>query len=270
LRSISAPPSPWQLATGRSSDAPACAADLVRALARAAADWAYPRHCYHCGEPIPGGGHLLCDSCWRQLNAIRISGALCSRCGAPLAGDPTPGTLCLRCLAGERHFDRARAIFAYAEPAQSLIWHFKFRGNFFVGTRLLDQAMAEGWIPEGIQGAELVLPVPLHWRRRWERGYDQALLLARKTAKWLDARLVTDVLVRRRYTSQQARLSASKRRENVRGAFAVRRPQAVEGRSVLLVDDVLTTGATVEECARTLRKAYVREVTVLTLARAGA
>jgi ComF family protein len=186
----------------------------------------------------------------------------------PLAAEPDADLLCLACRVERRHFERARALFTYAGPAVSLVRCFKFEGEFFLGERLLRAALRREWLPHDLEGADLIVPVPLHRRRRQERGYDQALLLARPLAAHLGCRLERRALVRSRYTSQQALLPRSRRWDNVRGAFAVKRPARVDGRSVLLVDDVMTTGMTADACAATLRRAGAGRVQVFTLTRA--
>jgi ComF family protein len=166
-----------------------------------------------------------------------------------------------------RHFDAARAFFEYAGPAASVIKSYKFKGDYFLGPRFLRGLLASGWLPDGIAVPQAVVPVPLHPRRRRERGYDQALLLARVLARHFRCRLTAGALVRTRYTSQQSLLPVTQRWDNVRGVFAVAKPKLVADRSLLLVDDVLTTGMTAEECAKALKKAGAARVEVLALAR---
>lgn len=241
---------------------------LLGGLFHSVLDWFYPRHCYHCGRPLhEGRSRMLCGDCSGELSARRIVGEVCQQCGFPFAGPVAPGTLCTTCRAERRHFDRARAFFTYAGPAVSIIQHFKFDGSFFLGPRLLAGVLDRGWMPTDMDGAEAVVPVPLHPRRRRERGYDQALLLSRVLAERLGCRLLGGVLVRTRYTSQQALLPVERRWDNVRGAFAVRKPARVRGRRLLLMDDVMTTGVTADECARALKGAGAGHVQVLTLAR---
>jgi ComF family protein len=239
-----------------------------RGAADALLDWVYPRHCYDCGASMSGGGgRYLCGACAADLAAIRVMAPVCSLCGLPMSGELAPGTLCVACRAERRSIDAARAFVGYLRPATSLIRHFKFRGAWFLGPRIMEAMFGRGWAPDGLAEPELVLPIPLHPRRRRERGYDQAALLARVVARQADRPLRRDVLVRTRYTSQQSRLHMRRRWDNVRGAFTVRKPDVVSGRSVLLVDDVLTTGGTADECAKVLKKAGAARVEVLTLAR---
>ncbi|MHC4593185.1 MAG: double zinc ribbon domain-containing protein [Planctomycetota bacterium] len=237
-------------------------------LCRSLLDWLYPRHCYECGKSLNGTrAHMLCADCFRDLLASRITGAICEQCGLPLGGEPEPGSLCLTCRTERRHFDLARAFFTYSGPAVSLIRHYKFEGDFFLGPKLLYSALDRGWLPPDIGSADVVVAVPLHPRRRRERGYDQAWLLTRVLPRRLGLRLVRGALARTRYTSQQALLPVGRRWDNVRGAFTTRRPEKVRAQSVLLVDDVMTTGTTADECAKVLKKAGATQVQVLTLTR---
>ncbi len=231
-------------------------------------DWFYPPRCYHCEAVLTGSGsRILCPACYRELAASRISRPLCSICGQRLEADDVSEALCLNCRMRKPHFDLARALFTYAGPADSLIKAFKFHGDFFLGPLLLGRAIEMGWTPEDIQAIDAVAPVPLHpWRRR-ERGYDQGVLLARTLARQAGWPLRARALRRIRYTSQQARLGPQQRRKNVRGAFEARAKKEPAGGHVLLVDDVMTTGATASECARMLKKSGAARVSVLTLAR---
>jgi len=248
------------------------AGNALTALRRAAdlaLDWFYPRHCYHCGRSLNDtDAPTLCADCAGELCEQRIAGPVCDLCGLPLPGGVEKGTLCVACRTEQCCFDRARAFVRYAGPVRSIIRSFKFEGCYFLGPRVLRAMLERGWLPEGLEGADALLPIPLHRRRRCERGYDQALLLGRVLAPHMGLPLRTGALVRRRYTSQQSLLPQRQRWDNVRGAFAVRRPADVEGRRLLLVDDVLTTATTARECARVLKQAGAAHVQVLTLARA--
>jgi ComF family protein len=209
----------------------------------------------------------LCARCFGDLAAARLTGPACGRCGLPLAGPPESGVLCLNCRAMPPHFDCARAFFAYQSPAGALIRRYKFDGEFRLGPHLLRTALGRGWLPGDLPGADAVLPVPLHRRRLRERGFNQALLLARPLARHLGCPVIKRALVRTRYTSQQTLLPMNKRWDNVRNAFAVRRPGTVRGLKLLLVDDVMTTGRTADECAKALKQAGAAGVAVLTLCR---
>ncbi len=223
-----------------------------------------PPLCLGCGEivAVPGS---LCSTCWPRF--AFIAPPHCSRCGVPFARDPGAGAECADCLARPPLFRRARAALVYDDRSRRLVLPFKH------GDRT-DMARACGaWMgragAELLAEADLVAPVPLHWRRLLTRRYNQAQLLAARVAQDAGRRLAPDLLRRRRWTGSQAGLAAKERRRNVRLAFDVhpRWRGDLKGSSVLLVDDVLTTGATVDACVRVLRRAGARHVDVLTLAR---
>ncbi|HET6194504.1 MAG TPA: ComF family protein, partial [Acetobacteraceae bacterium] len=207
----------------------------------------------------------LCAACWPGFSFI--SAPHCARCGTPFAEEAGDAILCGACLRRPPRFRKARAALVYDDRSRRLVLPFKH------GDRT-DMARACGrWMAAAggdlLAEAELIAPVPLHWRRLFTRRYNQALLLARSVWRASPARLAPDLLRRARWTGSQAGLKAEERRKNVRRAFEVNARWAgkVKDKEVLLVDDVLTTGATVEACALALQRAGARHVDVLTLAR---
>ncbi len=223
-----------------------------------------PPLCLGCGEIVATPG-ALCAACWPRFSFIGEPHCAC--CGTPFARDLGEGALCVACLTRPPRFRRARAALAYDDHSRRLILPLKH------GDRL-DLARACGrWMAragaELLGEAELIAPVPLHWRRLFTRRYNQAMLLARWVARDASGRLAPDLLRRRRWTGSQAGLKAEERRRNVRHAFDVHpRWQALlADKSVLLIDDVLTTGATIDACVRALQQGGARHVDVLTLAR---
>jgi ComF family protein len=213
----------------------------------------------------------LCAACWQRFSFV--APPCCDCCGYPFAHDlggeaRGRGALCGACSAKRPRYRRARAALVYDDHSRRLILPFKH------GDRT-DIAKACGrWMgragAELLAVADLVVPVPLHWRRLLMRRYNQAQLLARIVVRQQGkARLAPDLLRRRRWTGSQSGLRAEERRRNVRQAFDVhpRWRAALAGKTVLLIDDVLTTGATVEACVLALQRAGARHVDVLTLAR---
>jgi ComF family protein len=227
-------------------------------------DSVLPPLCLGCNEIVAEPG-ALCAVCWPGFSFI--AAPHCARCGVPFAEDLGAGAECGACLRRVPRFRRARAALVYDDKSRSLVLPFKH------GDRT-DMARACGrWMAsaggELLAEAELIAPVPLHWRRLFSRRYNQALLLARSVSRASKGRLAPDLLRRARWTGSQAGLKAQERRTNVRRAFELhpRWAAAVRDKTVLLVDDVLTTGATVEACTQVLQRGGARHVDVLTLAR---
>ena len=178
-----------------------------------------------------------------------------------------PGPLCGPCRRRAPGFDYARSAARYEDVMREALHAFKFRGRRALAAplgELLVEAM-EGRLPAGVPA--LLVPVPLHPRRERERGFNQASLLARRVGRAWRVPVPDDVLVRAVATPSQTELDAPARRANVRDAFRLRRPELVVGRHVLLVDDILTTGATLSECARCLREGGAVTVGALAVAR---
>ena len=174
--------------------------------------------------------------------------------------------LCAAC-ARERHsWDRARAVLRYDKNSRRLLLAFK-HGDHTHSAAAFGQWMHRAG-SEVLAGADLLVPVPLHWTRLFQRRYNQAALLAHAVRAAGGPEVAADWLVRRRRTPAQGHLGPAARQRNVGGAFAMRARRSVAGKRVVIVDDVMTTGATVEECARVLKRAGAASIGVLTLARA--
>jgi ComF family protein len=223
-----------------------------------------PPLCMGCGEIVSSPG-ALCSQCWPRFSFI--AAPHCERCGIPFSRDIGTDALCTDCLTRPPRFRRARAVLIYDERSRRVVLPLK-HGDRTDLARACGAWMARAGA-ELVAGADVVAPVPLHWRRLFTRRYNQAALLARMVARDADVLLAPDLLRRARWTGSQAGLKAGERRRNVRQAFDVppRWQAKLEGRTVVLVDDVLTTGATVEACTRALQRAGAAHVDVLTLAR---
>lgn len=219
----------------------------------------YPRRCILCGSP--GHGELdLCTTCTGMLPWNRTA---CSRCGSPLE---VAGAVCGPCQRKPPSFIRSHIPFRYEAPLDTLLPQLKFRQKLYLAP-LLAHLMMESTGQRDEPLPEVLLPVPLHAGRLRERGYNQALEIARPLARQLQIPLEQDLCIRERETQAQTSLTGSERRRNLRGAFTVNTGNVP--RHVAIVDDVVTTGATVEELARTLRRAGVEMVEVWACARAG-
>jgi len=253
-------------------------ATLARRAWCAALDLLYPRECAACGDVLaePDGAQM-CRFC--LANLPRVRGQACMRCGLPLGpyADDHEGRYCEGCrmlpFAG---FKRTVAVGTYEGTLRRVIGRFKYdRRPHLVktlGALVAERAREEygpaGDAPEGCdEKPDIVLGVPLHAARKRARTFDQAELLAGRAARAIGRPLGRGVIVRVVNTPTLTRQSREERAETVKGAFMVLRPEAVKDRRVLLVDDVMTTGATCSECARALRKAGAKETSILVLAR---
>ena len=242
------------------------------ALARVL-DAVLPPRCLKCGLVVAtqsgshgGGSHgTLCPACWQGLSFL--GAPCCACCGQPFDFEMGPGALCGACTQAPPAFDRARAVMRYDEASRDLILAFKHADR-----TSLTPAFA-AWLKragaELLADADLIVPVPLHWSRLFSRRYNQAALLAMALGDLAGKPVMPDLLIRRRATRKQGHLGRLARQRNVAGAFALHpgRASALAGKRVLLVDDVITTGATVTHCARVLRQGGAAAIDVLALAR---
>lgn len=236
---------------------------VARRVGRSALDLLFPPLCVSCRTPV-AEPYSLCAACWRAI--AFLDGPCCMQCGYPFDFDPGAGTRCAGCLARPPVFDQARAVMRYDDKSRDLILAFKRADR-------LDLVPAfANWLQRAGHGlidqADLIVPVPLHRTRLWQRRYNQSALLAqeisRRTGRPADLFLLERV---RRTPSQGEMPSAKARRRNVLGAFQVVNQPLLRGKVVLLIDDVYTTGATLEACARALKRAKAQRILVLTLAR---
>lgn len=250
------------------SKAPASRAARTRGavarLLRLALDVALPPLCPSCREPL-GDGAGLCASCWSKL--AMIEPPYCARLGIPFTYDPGPALLSMEAIASPPAYHRARAAVRYDDVARTLVHAFKY------GDRLDLAPLMGGWMAragrELLDGADALVPVPLHWRRLWARRFNQSAALARALAALSAVPVCDDALKRVRPTAQQVGLSKTARADNVQGAFKVPREATaqVAGKRLVLVDDVLTSGATADTCTKALLRAGAAHVDVLVFAR---
>jgi ComF family protein len=235
----------------------------LRRIGRGLVDIVLPPRCLACGgivEDLDG----LCGRCWGGLTFF--APPWCVGCGLPFPYPAGDGAVCADCARDTRHWDRARSVLRYDKMSRALV----------LGLKHADHTHAAGafgrWMQrsgsEVLDGADLVLPVPLHWTRLARRRYNQSALLAYAIRSAGGPPVAADWLVRHRRTPMQGHMGPGARQRNVQSAFALRPGRDVDGKRLVLIDDVLTTGATINECARVLKRNGAEFVGVLTLARA--
>ena len=237
--------------------------DAFAHLPKLALDVALPTLCVSCREPVDGEG--VCAACWAKLSFI--APPFCPRLGIPFVYDPGPELLSMEAIASPPAYQRARAAVRYDDVARTLVHSLKYQDR-------TDLAPAMGrWMAragqELLADADVLVPVPLHWRRGWSRRYNQSGALARVISRQSGVKLASEALRRIRATEQQIGLSRPQRAANVQGAFKVAadRMADIQGRRIVLIDDVLTSGATTDACARALLRAKAAQVDVLVFAR---
>lgn len=237
-------------------------------LLRHILDFLLPTSCAYCNYPVEDSGvPFFCSSCWADFSSI--DGPACPSCGRPFDSPETlshsPHHLCLTCRQALPAFDQALSIGYFEGPLREAIHQFKYRPCRALGKPLA--AWMAGKI-RPVSDIDYIMPVPLHTARLRLRGFNQALVIAHELSMAFSLPLSYDNLSRVRSTRPQVELAGEERIKNVAGAFALRRLDELKDRNVLLIDDVFTTGATMNECATVLKNAGVSRVTALTIARA--
>jgi ComF family protein len=239
--------------------------NILSGIYPALKDVLFPATCLLCHQHLGRAGDLLlCPACAAQMPLIQPP--LCTCCGKEFP-DSAPGShLCGNCLQNPPTFSRARAVFRYNKFTAPLIYSFKYQGrttarDTFAALHKLVPSIGDLTVPD------LIIPVPLHKKRLRERGFNQSLELARLFFPKEKDKIQPAILIRCRWTTPQAGLDGHSRRQNLAGAFLVKEPQAINAKKILLIDDVLTTGTTVNECAKVLKQNGAAGIEVLTLAR---
>lgn len=237
---------------------------LTGRVSRTVLDAVLPPRCLKCGD-ILAAAPGLCPECWRKLTWL--GAPCCASCGQPFPFDAGADARCGACLQKPPAYDRARAVFRYDDESRDLV----------IGLKHADRTDAvpalSGWMLRAgaalLEATELIVPVPLHWTRLAARRFNQAALLAQAIGRTAERPVLTQALVRRRATRSQGHLGRLARFRNVKGAIAVaeRHVTSIANRRILLIDDVITTGATVESAAKALISAGARGVDVLALAK---
>jgi len=238
----------------------------MRGIGITVANMLFPRTCSGCGTSLQDEGLSVCWDCRARLSVI--APPFCSVCGEPVHGHIDHDYQCHTCCRQPPHYRHARAAIHYNETGRALVTGFKYNHAFWNQPLLIDLLEAAARSHYAIRDYDLMVAVPLHGMKQRERGYNQSMLLAKSLGKRLGIPVAKPGwLIRVRATPSQTRLTARRRLTNVRGAFRAGRFADWKNRRILLLDDVMTTGATVSECAKVLKDAGARVVDVITLAR---
>ena len=227
----------------------------------------YPPMCAGCSRAFYSDkSEPFCRDCFIALDLI--SEPYCPLCGIPFSSEKTTNHLCGDCLGSVHRFDRARATGFYQGLIREVIHRFKYGGQTFLVNPLARMLIGPGNELTRMHRIDKIVPVPLHCKRLRQRGFNQASLLARRLGSLLKIPVDYSSLKRTRWTDPQIGLSRNQRAANVKGAFSLKAREKIKGKGILLLDDVLTTGETVNQCVRVLKKdGGAREVVVLTVAR---
>jgi len=242
----------------------------VRRLADGILNLLYPESCFVCSAPVSRlQDRGICRTCWAKALELRINGPLCPSCGLPFGSFENEGThLCGRCSICLPPYSGARAFGCYSAELSRIIQALKFDGRRGIAgllAPLLASTLLDSW---GLQEIDVIVPVPLHPKRKRERGYNQAALLGRSLAILVGLPFCDNALARVRSTLPQVGLSDKERAHNMRHAFRCVRPTAIRGLRVLLIDDVMTTGSTAANACEALLEGGALRVSVLAVARA--
>jgi ComF family protein len=225
--------------------------------------WALPHVCIFC-KNLSGRDQDLCQTCLQDLPFLRYG---CMRCATPLPFSPQP-LLCGQCLQTNSVFEQIHALFLYQAPLTKLILDLKFQ-HVLTHAKLLGELLAEKIAQDRYQAKPLpaaIIPVPLHDQRLKERGFNQAVEIAKPVAKKLHLPLLTQGFIRSKHTTAQAQLPAKQRKQNIHGAFMIEHD--LKGQPIAVVDDVITTGSTINEFCRVLKKHGAGKIEVWCCARA--
>lgn len=232
-----------------------------------ALDYIFPPYCLTCGShEVYQTGYFICKECFDSISFI--SHPFCLRCGKPFLTESVRDHLCGDCLIQEPYFNQVRALGKYEGTLEKIIHLFKYHQKFSLEN--IFELLLENNQKNGVNfySYDLLIPVPLHVSRLRQRGFNQAVLLGKILHKKYQVPLQTTVLKRIVCTLPQVNLQVKERRDNVRNAFQVNGPGTVKNKAILLLDDVYTTGATMNECARVLKKSGASQVDGFVIARA--
>ncbi len=238
----------------------------LRELLNDVGDIIFPPQCVACTEIIKQSSEgLFCPSCLSKISFI--TGSLCPICGLPFLDSPADNHICGDCLQNQPYYAKARAVANFESIIMDAIHKFKYGRNISAGSAL-GSFMAGFSFPDfDFSEYSLLIPVPLHIKRLRERGFNQSLLLAKEMEKKYKLPVNFSLLKRCNFTLTQTGLNKAEREKNIKGAFVVKDKKKIAGKNIILIDDVYTTGATINECAKVLLKAGAQKVAAITLSR---
>jgi competence protein ComFC len=228
-------------------------------------EFIWPRFCINCSEKLKTGQGIFCEDCINRINYIHMP--YCDICGDPVDGDVRKNYTCQYCNQRNPHFLMARSAIRFDGVAKKTIYELKYNKETYVGKYLAQLAFHT--IENEYENVifDYVTYIPLHKRKTKQRTFNQSKLIAQYIAKMLKVNLAADLLIRSKYTNTQTLLNFQERRKNISGAFKAANISKLENKTILLVDDVMTTGATVNECSKVLKTAGALNVYVITVAR---
>ena len=234
------------------------------------AKFIFPDKCLICNSKINiAPNFLLCHYCLKSIRIIKDP--TCPCCGFPFPSDNillyNQNYRCGLCRKDEPILNKTISIFYYEIKLREAIHKFKYHKNLSLGKVLAELMISNIPGKMSFSKFDCIIPVPLHKKKLKERGFNQSLILSKKIGQYFNLPVVYDNLKRIRYTEAQTNLSHAKRKKNVKNAFSLRNPNNLKNKDILLIDDIYTTGSTINECAKTLKKAGVNKIFALTLAR---
>lgn len=232
-------------------------------ILRIITDIIFPAKCIVCNA-LSTSDLLLCASCWKEIEFITEPG--CSACGFPFDFDMGADALCVSCVKSRPYFDRAFAAFRYTTSSKAFVYKLKYQDQLYIA------AFFARFITNKLRNFyeyRIVIPVPMHRNKLRKRLYNQSAILARQVAKTLRLDYFPNILIKTKDTIAQSKLNRERRKQNIVNSFAVLEDykNIIKGHNVILIDDVYTTGATVNECSKILKKAGCKKILVVTMAR---
>ncbi len=222
----------------------------------------FPQRCLICYCFIQNDMPGLCPDCWLKINFITLP--MCQRCGRPLPYDCGDNIICIKCYYNAPNYNILRALLIFNENSKSLIYAFKYYDRSSVAC-VLAQLLYTRYKHE-IAIADYIIPVPIHKIKRLLRGYNQTQILGKYLSNISKLPLRSDILLKHKWTKSQTSLTKKNRAKNIKGSFKVCKPQELKNKKVILLDDVITTGATIDVCTKLLKESGVQNITVLCVA----